>query len=232
MPSKLRLSISAPADVRYLGRPPVAWAFLDLMRIFATIVLVLLSTCVSGHVLPHMSWLHVERTIQLTPGELRIVHVCRLESEQMKQALSLLDTDGDSTASQRELVSFCMAAARFLADDLLIIDAGGARPARQEVFRMLPGDAGFESELVSALTAGTGELQILDPAYLLPGTHSSSEAKTVVRRSGAPGAPHLGCADTVTSTASTFRTILRLTAPTSGTLNRESNLDQGVRTRL
>lgn len=184
------------------------------------------STGAHAHVLQHLTWFHVERTIAISPQEVRVTHICRFDEDRFHAEDGMVDTDGDSTASQRELTDFCLKAARYLEEDLIVLHNGSPGSPRREVFKMLPEDAGFRSEITAPIAPPLGELQIIDPAYLLPVSRTAKPLSTQLH--GSPGVQIAlpNGDDSPTTAPSTLRTILRLTATTSGTLTATPSLEE------
>lgn len=124
----------------------------------------------SAHVLPYFSWFRVERQIVVSASELRVTHTCLFDHRVLPADDPLVDSDGDSTASQHELADICALTARYLAQDFVAIVSTRPAPANLESFAMVDRDAGFRTEMVVALPEPQGRLPVtfLDPAYLFP----------------------------------------------------------------
>jgi hypothetical protein len=134
-----------------------------------------------AHVLQYLAWFRVQRDLTITASELRFVYECRFDRAAYKPADPLMDTDGDSTASQHEIANFCLEAAQYLAADLLVMAAGQRRDVREESFYLFEDGSGFRCVLVAPLgdvKPGRYRLDFLDPAFASVGGSRLEDGQT------------------------------------------------------
>lgn len=127
-------------------------------------------TVAPAHTLPYFSWFQVDRRIIASRMELRVTHTCHFDHQTFRVDDPLVDSDGDSTVSQRELADLCALTARYLAEDFLVVVADRPVPANLHSFAMIDNNSGFRTEMTIPVSEfhGVTPVILLDPAYLFP----------------------------------------------------------------
>lgn len=145
------------------------------------LLLLLFPTPSHAHILQTLTWFKIARTIEVSPGEIRVTHDCHFDPTQFRPADPLMDTDGDSTASTSEIAAFCLVASNYLAQDFAVVASNAPCPTRQTSFFVFDDNSGFRSEIIAtvAMPPGTTQtLEILDPSYIFPSPPSPGAADT------------------------------------------------------
>jgi hypothetical protein len=135
----------------------------------------------SAHTLQYLAWFRVERTVEFAPAELRFTYDCRFSPAKLRTYDPLMDTDGDGTASQHEIASFCLEAAEYLVSDLIVMAAGVRRDVREESFFAFEDGSGFRSVIRAAMPdvkPGRYRLDFIDPAFLPVGGSAADDKRT------------------------------------------------------
>lgn len=149
-------------------------------------------TAAAAHILQYLTWFNVERSMEISGLHMKLSYDCRFNPRVFNPADPLMDTDGDSTASQHETADFCSQAGQYLAQDLMVMTSGTRCELRQESFSVADDLSGFRSTFSGGLPALTGSATtyIIDPSYLPlgpiqtqpPAGHARSDGQRVLFR--------------------------------------------------
>ncbi len=162
---------------------PRASARLGFLAVMGLLLWATSGTMANAHTLPYFDWFQVERQIIANTSELRVIHTCRFDPQTFRADDPLVDSDGNSTASQRELADICALTARYLAEDFLVVIADRPVPANLQSFAMIEESTGFRTEMMIPLSGFHGVIPVilLDPAYLFPRLPTVSDDVTSSR---------------------------------------------------
>jgi hypothetical protein len=135
-----------------------------------------------AHILQYLSWFRVERIMDISADEIRLFYDCRFDPGQFRPDDPLIDLDGDSTTSQHERAAFCMQAAQYLAQDLLLFTSGTQVRVAEESFYVYEDESGFRSTFAGDMPGLHGEVELfwIDPSFIPLGGPLPGDSGTTV----------------------------------------------------
>lgn len=139
-----------------------------------------------AHTFPYFGWYRCEREIEVGGDRVTVSHLCRATFQPGQLPDPLVDSDGDTTVSERELVDLHARTARYLAQDFFALAEGRPLPSSLDSFTVTEGGTAFQTRIVSPLPEGKrSTINFLDPAYLMPLGSATGGSSTRVTASAA-----------------------------------------------
>lgn len=134
-----------------------------------------------AHLLQYFTLLRTERQIDISDGQIEFTYRCRLEPTLLQNHLSLLDEDGDGTASLHERSNFFLAAGQYLRDDLAVVLNGAPARCSEESFYVNDEGSAYQTVLTANLPTPAPEvltISIVDPAFFPPAGTAQNDSRT------------------------------------------------------